>query len=104
MSELEHTTAASKGDHDDDADFSLAPRKSRLSPPQHQAQHSRLTDRTRLKLLKNTLLSKGAWQQVARIQDLRHTRLSPVAVPRGRVRGECLDAARLHHQRAEKTW
>ena len=39
---------------------SSAPRKSRLSAPQIQAQHSRLTDRSRLRRLKDTLLSKGA--------------------------------------------
>ena len=50
-------------------DFS-ALRKSRLSAPQLQAQLSRLTDRTRLRRLKDALLSKSAWQQVARIEDL----------------------------------
>ena len=56
-------------------DFS-APRKSRLSAPQIQAQLSRLTDRTRLRRLKDTLLSKGASQQVARIEDLCHAQVS----------------------------
>ena len=42
----------------DDMDFS-APRKSRLSAPQLQAQLSRLTDRSRLRRLKDTLLSQG---------------------------------------------
>ena len=56
-------------------DFS-APRKSRLSGPQLQAQLSRLTDRTRLRRLKDTLLSKGAWQQVTRIEDLCHAQVS----------------------------
>ena len=50
-------------------DFSVF-RKSRLSGPQLQAQLSRLTDRTRLRRLKDTLLSKGAWQQVTRIEGL----------------------------------
>ena len=56
-------------------DFS-APRKSRLSAPQLQAQLSRLTDWTRLRRLKDTLLSKGAWQQVTRIEDLCHAQVS----------------------------
>ena len=56
-------------------DFST-PRKSRLSAPQLQAQLSRLTDGTRLRRLKDTLLSKGAWQQVTRIDDLRHAQVS----------------------------
>ena len=33
-----------------------------------------------------------------------HTRLPQVALSPGRVCGQCSDAARLHHQRAEKTW
>ena len=53
-------------------DFS-APRKSRLSAPQLQAQLSRSTDRIRLRRLKSTLLSKGAWQQFTRIEDVCHT-------------------------------
>ena len=48
-------------------------RKSRLSAPQLQAQLSRLSDRTRLRRLKDTLRSKGAWQHVVRIEDLCHT-------------------------------
>ena len=59
----------------EDMDFS-APRKSRLSAPQLQAQLSRLTDRTRHRRLKSTLLSKGAWQQVTRSEDLCHTQVS----------------------------
>ena len=55
--------------------------------------------------LKNTLFFKGAWQQVARTQDfVPHARLSQVALPLRRIRGKCSCAARLHHQRAEKTW
>ena len=41
-------------------DFCSAPRKSRLSAPQPQAQLSRLYDRARLRRLQNTLFSKGA--------------------------------------------
>ena len=52
------------------------PWKSRLSAPQLQAQLSRLTGRTRLRRLKSTLFSKGAWQQVTRIGDLCHTHVS----------------------------
>ena len=33
-------------------------------------------ERTRLRLLKDTLLSKGAWQQVTRIEDLCHAQVS----------------------------
>ena len=72
---LEHPGSASQDDDGDDTDFS-APRKSRLGAPQLQAQLSRQTDRTRLRRLKNTLLSRGAWQQVTRIEELCHTHLS----------------------------
>ena len=57
---LEHPSSASQDEDIDDMDIS-APRKSRLSAPQLQAQLSRLTDRSRLRRLKDTLLSKGAW-------------------------------------------
>ena len=73
---LEHPGSASQDDDSDDMDFS-ASRKSRLSGPQLQAQLSRLTDRFRLRRLKDTLFSKGAWQQVTRIEDLRHAQVSP---------------------------
>ena len=65
IASLEHPSSAS---HSDDRDS--APRKGRLSAPQLQAQLSRLTDRSRLRCLKDTLFSKGAWQQVTRIEDL----------------------------------
>ena len=48
----------------------------RLSAPQLQAQLARLTDRSRLRRLKSKFLSKGAWQQVTRIEDLCHTQVS----------------------------
>ena len=54
VSELEHPSSASQYDDGDDMDFSLNPRKRRLSAPQLQAQLSRLSDRTRLRRLKNT--------------------------------------------------
>ena len=73
MSDLEHPSSASHDEDSDDMDFS-ASRKSRLSAPQLQAQLSQLT---RPKRLKNTLFSKGAWQQVTRIEDLCHTRTFP---------------------------
>ena len=60
VSELEHPSSASQDEESDDLDFSSAPRKSRRSAPQLQAQLSRLPDRTRLRRLKNTLFSKGA--------------------------------------------
>ena len=66
---------ASQDEDSDDMDFS-APRKSRPSAPQLQAQLSRLTDRIRLGRLKDTLFSKGAWQQVTRIEDLCHAQVS----------------------------
>ena len=75
IASLEHPSSASQDEDSDDMDFS-APRKSRLSAPQLQAQLSRLTDRTRLRLPKDTLLSKGARQQVTRIEDLCHTQVS----------------------------
>ena len=65
VSELEHPSSASE----DDMDFSSAPRKSRLSAPQLQAQLSRLSDRTRLRRQKSALLSKDALQ-ITRIEDL----------------------------------
>ena len=53
------------------------PRKCRLSAPQLQAQLLRLSDSdTRPRRLKNTLFTKGARQQVMRIQDLCHTHVS----------------------------
>ena len=75
MQLLEHPSSASQDEDSDDMDFS-APLKSRLSGPQLQAQLSRLTDRSRLRRLKDTLLSKGAWQQVTRIEDLCHAQVS----------------------------
>ena len=47
-----------------------------VSVDHSQAQLSRLTDRTRLRRLKETLLSKGAWQQVTRVEDLCHAQVS----------------------------
>ena len=47
--------------------------------PGLQAQLSRLTDRSRLRRLKDTLLSNGAWQQVTRIEDLCPRARSPDA-------------------------
>ena len=52
------------------------PRKSRLSAPEFQRQLSFLSDRTRLRRKKHTLHTNGAWQQVTRIEDLCHTRVS----------------------------
>ena len=58
IASLEHPGSASQDEDGDGMDFS-APGKSRPSAPQLQAQLSRLTDRTRLRRLKNTLLSEG---------------------------------------------
>ena len=74
IASLENPSSASQDEDSEDMDFS-APRKSRLGAPQLQAQLSRFTDRTRLRRLKSTLLSKGAWQDV-RIEDLCHTHVS----------------------------
>ena len=63
--------------HDDDSEPTFAPhRKIRLSAPQLQAQLSRQSDRTQLRRLKNTLHTKGVWQQITRIEDLCHTHVS----------------------------
>ena len=75
VASLGHPGSASQDVDCDDMDFS-APRKGRLSAPRLQAQLSRLTDRTRLRRLKDTRLSKGAWQQVTRIEDLCHAQVS----------------------------
>ena len=83
-------------------DFS-APWKSRLSAAQLQAQLSRLTDRTRLRRLKDTLLSKGAWQQVTRIEDLRHAQVSHKSLYLDACAGSVLTPHDLHYQRAKKT-
>ena len=46
--------------------------------------------------LKDTLLSKGAWQQVTRIEDLCHSSTLPqMAPPPGRLCGSCPDAASM---------
>ena len=75
VSALEDPSSASQHEDSEGMDFS-AHRKSRLSAPQLQAQLSWLTERTRLWRLKSTLFSKGAWQQVTRIEDLCHTHVS----------------------------
>ena len=75
IASLEHPSSASQDEDSDDMDFA-AHRKSRLSAPQRQAQLSRLTDLSRLRRLKDTLLFKGAWQQVSRIEDLCHAQVS----------------------------
>ena len=75
VSDLEHPSSASQDEDSGDMDFS-APEKSRLSAPRLQAQLSWKTDRTPLRRLKNTLLFRGAWQQVTRIEDLCHTHVS----------------------------
>ena len=71
VSESAQNSSASQDDDGDDSEFTSGPpRKSRLGTPQLQAQLAPLSDRTRLRRLKNTLHSKGAWQQVTRIEDL----------------------------------
>ena len=72
---FELPTSSSQDDDSDDMDFS-SPRKSRFNTPQLQAQLSRLAGRTRLRRLKDTLHSKGAREQVTRIEDLCHTHVS----------------------------
>ena len=60
IASLGHPGSASQDDDSDDMDFS-APQRGRLSAPQLQAQLSRLTERTRLRRLKDTLLSVSRW-------------------------------------------
>ena len=103
VSELEHPSPASQDENSEDMDFSSTPRKSRLSAPQLQAQLSRFSDRTRLRSLKNTLHSEGCVAASGENRRLCHAHVSQMALPLRRVCGECPDAARLHHQRAEKT-
>ena len=55
--------------------------------------------------LKNTLLPKRSLAAGYKDRTLvPHACLPQVALSLGRVRGKCPDAARLRHQRAEKTW
>ena len=75
IASLEHPSSASQEEDSDDMDFST-PRKSRQCGPQLQAQLSRLTDRSRLRRLKDTLVSKSVWQQVTWIEDLCHAQVS----------------------------
>ena len=99
IASLERPSSASHDEDSDDMDFS-APRKDRLSAPQL----SRLTDRTRLRRLKNTLLSKGGWEQVTRIEDLCRTHVSHRWLCHlDACAGSVLDTARLHYQCVEKT-
>ena len=76
VSEIEHSGSASQDDDDSDFECVSAHRKSPLIGPELQAQLSRLSDRTRLRRLKTAHYSKGAWQQVTRIEDLCHTHVS----------------------------
>ena len=73
VSEIEKSSPTSQHDDDDSEPIFALPRKSRLSAPRLQAQLSQLFDRTRLR---RNLLTKGAWQQVTRIEDLCHTHVS----------------------------
>ena len=68
--EIEKSGLASQHDDDDSETTFSPPRISRLSAPQPQAQLSRLSDRTRLRRLKHTLHTNGAWQLVTKIEDL----------------------------------
>ena len=84
---------ASQDKPSDVMDFS-APRKSQLSAPQLQAQLSRLTDRTRLRRLKNTLpLQRSLAAGDKNLRPVPYAGLPQVAQPPGRVRGKCPDAA-----------
>ena len=51
-------------------------RPGRAGSVRRKVQLSRMTDRTRLRRLKNTLISKEAWQQATIIEDLCHTQVS----------------------------
>ena len=101
IASLEHPSSASQDEDSDDMDFS-APRKSRLSAPQLQAQLSRLTDRSLLRRLKDTLLSKGAWQQVTGIEDLCHAQVSHKWLCHLDARAGSV-LTRLHHQCSENS-
>ena len=71
VTDTEQWDSASQDD-DDDSEPTRAPtRRSRLSAPQLQA-----SDSTRLRRLKQTVHTKGLWQQVTRIEDLCHTHVS----------------------------
>ena len=75
VSDLAHPSSASQDADSEDMDVS-ASWKSRLSAPQLQAQLAPLTEWARLGRLRCTLLSKEAWQQFTRIEDLCHTNVS----------------------------
>ena len=67
------------------------------SAPQLQAQLSRL------RRLKSTAFAKEAWQQVTRTGgSVSYVCLTLVASPLRRVCRQCLNTARLHHQRVRK--
>ena len=62
------------------------------------------TDRSRLRRSKDTLFSKGGWQQVTRIEDLCRAQVSHKWLYHlDAVRRKCLDNAQLHYQCSEKT-
>ena len=78
IASLQHPSSASQDEDSDDMDFS-APGK-------------------------DTLLSKGAWQQVTRIEDLRPAQVSHKWLYHlDSCARSLLTAARLHYQRAKKT-
>ena len=74
-------------------------RKSRLNAPQLQAQLSRLSDSTRLGQLKDTLHSKGAQQQVIKIENLMSLTSGSTTLTQVRA----VHATRLYHQRTTVT-
>ena len=76
VAEVERTDPAPQ-ENEDAQEVTFAPaRRGRLDAPQLQARLSQLSDRTRLRRLRDTLQAEGAWQQVARIEDLCHTHVS----------------------------
>ena len=74
IASVKHPSSASQEEDSDGMDFS-APRKSRFSGPQLQAQLSRLTDRTRLRRLKGSS-RRVPGSKSPRIDDLCHAQVS----------------------------
>ena len=95
VSELEHPSSATQDDGSDDLDFSPAPRKSRLSAPQLQAQLSTVVSWGSTQAPEEHTLLQGSL--TASYEDRRpvpHACLSQKALPLRRMCGKCPDAAR----------
>ena len=75
VSDLEQPSSASQDEHSHDMDFSASPEEPTHCTAAPRAAFT-VNRSTRLRSLKDTLHSKGAWQQVTRIEDLCHTQVS----------------------------